>query len=54
MLEVSGPLCVTIQRANPAVPELSHRPLRAGVDHSTGTDGWSARFAPTAGLSTIT
>ena len=54
MFEVSGPLWVIRQRAYPALPELSHRPRRLGVDHSTGTDGWSVRFAPTAGLSAIT
>jgi hypothetical protein len=54
MFEVSGPLWVSRQRANPALPDDSHGPLSDGVDHSTGTDGWSMRFAPTDGRSAIT
>ncbi len=49
MLEVSGPLWVSRQRANPALPDDSHGPLSDGVDQITGTDGWSMRLAPTDG-----
>src|SRR5450756_2386199 len=40
--EVSGPLCVSRQRANPALPEDSHTPLeqhtRAGILGEPGRD----------------
>ena len=54
MFEVSGPLWVIRQRAKSLFRVDSHRPFTPGVDQSTGTAGWSIRFAPTAGMSAIT
>jgi hypothetical protein len=54
MLDVSGPLWVIRQRAKSLFRVDSHRPFTPGVDQSTGTAGWSIRFAPTAAMSAIT
>jgi len=54
MLDVRGPLWVSRQRTKSRFLVDSHRPFTLGVDQSTGTDGWSIRFAPTAGMSAIT